>query len=817
MPFDIALSGIRSASNDLSVTGNNIANASTTGFKSSRAEFGDVYATSVLGAGNNPIGNGVRLQDVSQRFTQGSIAFTENELDLAVNGNGFFVVRREGEQYYTRAGAFGLDRDGFITNNTGARLQGFQADERGQIGGLQSDIRIQTNNLSPRSTTMVETRLNLDSAEDVLQSTGTNFRTEGNAVSSSRVGRQESTSTSYETPDFSLQPPIDLTNGNIGFTVDLAGSSGHNGTVNVLLNTAAGVPSTISSFNDLRTLAGVINAQLFQPAAPQTPIDVIATAVDAGGGQYRLEFTSLQEGEASEIRISNGTATAGSLGLPVGPAEGISDPGIAAVSNGYPQQSIDIVGPDGSIVTYTSAANASAATIGSELNALAGVTATATTTLRFVANNFNNANGNLQVELNGVTLSAMTLEGLGQAINGYTASTLPGISAEVDAVTGDLVVSSSVGDDLRVSISSTDDGDSVEILGNPNAPAEILEVDNNGTLNIANATAANGNEVVVGGTLNIVLAEGYSATNASPPSIGLFGPLTEAAFTEVVINEFDPEDKDTYNHATSMRIYDSLGNPHVLTQYFVRQEYDVNDAATHPNHWVMYVQIDGRDVGDPNTTLPPPDNTLPTRAGFDLRFNPDGSLNQVLSDQILISNWVPRDANGDPNGALGPQNVLAGGTSNIPDPPSSSNFVMDLAGTTQQGSQFSVYEKDQNGYTTGRLSGLNIDASGIIFARFTNGESMALGQVILADFANTQGLQPVGDSMWAENFESGQPNIGTPGSAALGAIQAGALEESNVDLSEELVRLIIAQRNFQASAKTIETANQVTQTVINLR
>lgn len=817
MPFDIALSGIRSASNDLSITGNNIANASTTGFKSSRAEFGDVYATSVLGAGNNSVGNGVRLQDVSQRFTQGSIAFTENELDLAVNGNGFFVVRREGEQYYTRAGAFGLDRDGFITSNTGARLQGFQADERGQIGGLQSDIRIQANNLSPRSTTMVETRLNLDSAEDVLQSTGTNFRTEGNAVAISRVGLQESTSTSYETPNFTLQPPIDLTNGNIGFTVDLTGSSGHNGTVNVLLNTAAGVPSTISSFNDLRTLAGVINAQLFQPTAPQTPIDVIATAVDAGGGQYRLEFTSLQEGEASEIRISNGTATAASLGLPVGPAEGISDPGIAAVSNGYPQQSIDIVGPDGNVVTYTSAANASAATIGSELNALAGVTATATTTLRFVANNFNNANGNLQVELNGVTLSAMTLEGLGQAINGYTASTLPGISAEVDAVTGDLVVSSSVGDDLRVSISSTDDGDSVEILGNPNAPAEVLEVDNNGTLNIANATAANGNEVVVGGSLNIVLAEGYSATNASPPSIGLFGPLTGAAFTEVVINEFDPEDKGTYNHATSMRIYDSLGNPHVLTQYFVRQEYDVNDAATHPNHWVMYVQIDGRDVGDPNTTLPPPDNTVPTRAGFDLRFNPDGSLNQVLSDQILISNWVPRDANGDPNGALGPQNVLAGGTSNIPDPPSSSNFVMDLAGTTQYGSQFSVHEKDQNGYTTGRLSGLNIDASGVIFARFTNGESMTLGQVILADFANNQGLQPVGDSMWAENFESGQPNIGTPGSAALGAIQAGALEESNVDLSEELVRLIIAQRNFQASAKTIETANQVTQTVINLR
>ena len=817
MPFDIALSGIRAASNDLSITGNNIANASTTGFKSSRAEFGDAYSTSVLGAGNNPIGSGVRLQDVAQRFTQGSVAFTENELDLAVNGNGFFVVRQDGQQFYTRAGAFGLDREGFVTNNTGARLQGFPADENGTISGLQNNIRIETANLSPRPTTLVESLLNLDSSEDVLQSTGTSFRTDGNAIAVSQVGLEDSTSTSLPTANFTLPLATDFSTGNIGFSVEMTGGSGNNGTVNVVLNTAAGVPATISSFNDLRTLASVINAQIFQPTAPQTPIDVIATAVDAGGGQYRLEFASLQEGEGSQIRVLNGTASAANLQLPASPAVAVSTPGIAAVNNGYPRQSIDITDPNGNVVTYTSAAGATAATVGSELNALAGVTATATTSMRMVAANYNNANGNLQVTLNGVTLAGTTLDDLGDAINSLTASTLPGISAQLDAVTGDLVVTSSVGDDLRVSINSTDDGDSLEILGNANAPSESLEVENNATLNIANATAANGNAVVVGGTLNIILAEGYSAGSATPPSIGLFGPLTAAAFTDVVINQFDPADQTTYNHATSMPIYDSLGNAHVLTQYFVRQEYDVNDPTTSPNLWVMHIQIDGRDVGDPNTSLPPPQNTLPTRASFDVHFNEDGSLNRVLSDQVLISNWTPRDANGNPNGALGPQNVLAGGSSAIPDPPTSSNFVVDLTGTTQFGSVFSVNDVDQNGYTTGRLSGLNIDESGVIFARFTNGESQVLGQVILADFANNAGLQPVGDSMWAENFESGPPNIGTPGSAALGAIQAGALEESNVDLSEELVRLIIAQRNFQASAKTIETANQVTQTVINLR
>lgn len=811
MPFDTALSGIRAASSDLSITGNNIANASTTGFKSSRAEFGDVYATSVLGGGNNPVGSGVRLQSVSQRFTQGSVAFTENELDLAVNGNGFFVVRSQGEQFYTRAGAFGMDNEGFVTSNTGARLQGFPADQNGNITGLQNDLRIETANLAPRATTLVETMVNLDSAEDVLQSVGTAFRTEGNAIAVARAGLQENTTTNLPTANFAL--PVDFTNNQtVSFSVALANSSGNNGSVNVTLNTASGVPSEIRNFNDLRTLAGAINAQIFQPTAPATPIDVIATAVDVGGGQYRLEFSSLQSGEASQIEI-NDLGGANRLGLP---ANDISTPGIAAVGNGYPQQSIDFVDPRGNVVTYTSAAGASAATIGSEINALTGVSATATTAMRMLFGEYRNNNGNLEVTLNGVTLAGSNLESLGRSINGLSSSTLPGITAELDPTTGDLLVSSSVGDNLRVSISG-DDGDAVGIVGNTNATPEVLEVDTDGQLNHPSASAAGGNAVVIGGTLDIVLAEGYSARNATPPSIGLFGSLTPAAFTEVVLNEFDPADKATYNHATSMKIYDSLGNEHVLTQYFVRQEYDPNDPATQPNHWVMYVQVDGRDVGDPDTTQPPPQNTLPTRAGYNLRFNEDGSLNRAFSDQVLISNWTPRDANGELNGALGPQNTLSGGTINIPSPPTSSNFVVDLTGTTQFGSAFSVDDVDQNGYTTGRLSGLNIDKGGIIFARFTNGESQVLGQVILADFANNQGLQPVGDSMWAENYESGPPNIGTPGTAALGAIQAGALEESNVDLSEELVRLIIAQRNFQASAKTIETANQVTQTVINLR
>jgi len=337
----------------------------------------------------------------------------------------------------------------------------------------------------------------------------------------------------------------------------------------------------------------------------------------------------------------------------------------------------------------------------------------------------------------------------------------------------------------------------------------------------ANARAegvnGNANAIKVGGSIEIVLDEGYSVENPDPLADGLFAPFQADTFQPFTINEFNPLDQATYNHSTSLNIYDSLGNSHIMTQYFVKQDYDPADPTTQPNSWQMHVLIDGAEVGDPNTTLTPPLNTEATRATYNLAFNSDGSMNTQLSDSVLVSNWVPLDASGQPNGALSPSNVLGGGTLPIPQPPTSSNFEIDMAGTSQYGSDFAVNDVDQDGFTTGRLSGIDIDDSGIIFARFTNGEAQALGQIALAEFPNVQGLQQAGNTMWAENFETGTPNIGVPGTASLGVITSGALEDSNVDLSEELVNLIIAQRNFQASSKTIETANQVTQTIINLR
>jgi len=790
MPFNIALTGIRAASDDLKITGNNISNASTTGFKSSRAEFGDVYAASILGAGTNNIGTGVRLQNVAQQFTQGSINFTQNVLDLAISGAGFFILDQSGETLYTRAGALGIDDEGFIVSNNGARLQGFPADADGNITGLLNDLQVQAGSLPPQQTTGVESDLNLDSQSIPPARQGSQFTTSGTSVGVAQSGQLIPTSTVLDTLGNQTVGYDFTAPNNASFDITLSGatSASENGTISISL---AGPTSSVAD------IATQINNQI---NAATNPIGVTAIAVDQGGGVFRLEFQANTPGDASTIAVSSlgGTAAAGA---PLFLNVGASTAGIPALTNGYPVQSVDFTDPTGGVTTYTtSAAGQSAATTASELNAIAGVTATATTSARITAGGYNNTGGNMVLTINNVPLTSDTLAALETEIN---AASIPGVTATLTG--GDLVLTSATGEDIFFNISSTDAADQVTIVGT------------SGTTPVTIDAGAGDQDAVVGGTVTILMDQGYSASNPSPIGTGLFSAFTAATFQNVVIGAFDPQDQSTYNHATSLTIYDSLGNSHVMTQYFVKENYDPNDPSTYQNDWTMYVLIDGENVGDPNPGLPPPGNTLPTRASYTVRFNSDGTLNPLLSDPVLISNWTPLDANGVPNGATGPQNVLAGGVLPIPDPPTSSNFGIDISDFTQFGSPFAVNNVNQDGYTTGRMASLSIDTDGILFARFTNGETQVLGQVALARFNNEQGLNPSGDTTWAETSESGQPNIGAPNTSALGALQSSSLEDSNVDLSAQLVQLIIAQRNFQANAKTIETANQTTQTIINLR
>ncbi len=406
MAFSTALSGIQAASSDLGIIGNNVANSSTTGFKSSRAEFADVYAAGLVGGSDATIGSGVRLQNAAQQFSQGNISFTDNALDLAINGTGFFVLDDNGSNIYTRAGNFSINADGAVVNNDGNSLMARLADSNGAITGGIAPMTLSTANVSPNPTALIESVVNLDSREVTTDSS-------------------------------------------------------------------------------------------------------------------------------------------------------------------------------------------------------------------------------------------------------------------------------------------------------------------------------------------------WLLTSGVPDPAG-------------------------YNSSTSTSIYDSLGNDHTATLYFSKL-----DPATNPNEWNVRTVIDG-------TLL---DTTSIT-------FNDDGTYNTPPSINIT---WNP-----------------GGGAA------ANQAFTVDLAQSTQFGSNFAVNSLSQDGFTTGQLLGVDIDSEGIIFSRYSNGQSQPQGQIVMANFENSQGLQPLGSTTWAETFSSGSPVVGNPGTGGLGLIQSNALEDSNVDLTAELVKMIVAQRNFQANAQTIQAEDTVTQTIINI-
>jgi flagellar hook protein FlgE len=239
-----------------------------------------------------------------------------------------------------------------------------------------------------------------------------------------------------------------------------------------------------------------------------------------------------------------------------------------------------------------------------------------------------------------------------------------------------------------------------------------------------------------------------------------------------------PPDPLSYNHSTATTIYDSLGTEHTATMFYVK----VAD-----NQWNAFTFVDGTNV------------TVGGNPFADIQFTTSGALDTTLGDVDATGNIVYDTFN------------PGGGAADIVD------LTYDYSSTTQFGSGFAVNELIQDGYTSGRLSGVDVDDTGVVFARYTNGQSEPLGKVALARFSNNQGLRQNGDTQWVESFASGDAQIGEAGTGSFGLIQSGALENSNVDLAKQLVNLITAQRNFQANAQVITTADAVTQSVINIR
>lgn len=276
------------------------------------------------------------------------------------------------------------------------------------------------------------------------------------------------------------------------------------------------------------------------------------------------------------------------------------------------------------------------------------------------------------------------------------------------------------------------------------------------------------------GALKVETTKGKpQATNAINLNLNL-----NAADTAPAVS-FDPTKPESYNKATSVTVYDSLGNPHTVTSYFVT-------SGPGTNSWTVHQYIDGTSTPFPNA----PSNTTT------LGFNNNGALISVggstSTTKATFSNYTITGA--DPL-----------------------TITYDFANSTQFNSDFSINAMSQNGFPAGDFTGLEISDKGILYSRFSNGNAEKIGQIALARFQNEQGLTKLGNTTWAESSSSGEKLLGSPGENNLGTVQSGALESSNVDLSKQLVRLIVAQQSYQANAQTISTEDQVIQTLLNLR
>ena len=316
---------------------------------------------------------------------------------------------------------------------------------------------------------------------------------------------------------------------------------------------------------------------------------------------------------------------------------------------------------------------------------------------------------------------------------------------------------------------------------------------NTGTSRLQGYAADADGNIIKGGLTDLQVNLSYLAPKASTKVDSTSNLNSSEPVIDQTAKPFDPTDTSTFTTQYSTTLYDSQGNSHSMVQYMVK---------TDANKWNSYTLIDGRnlDGSAPTTT----GATAPVPATF--TFDGAGKLTSIAGANVsgttlTLTGWVPGSVT---NGVW---------TANQATAP---NIAVNLGNVTQYNSASYRNPPTTDGYATGQITGLKIDGNGVLFATFSNQQSKAIGQISLASFNNEQGLQPSGGTTWRETFASGQPGYDAPQTGTLGSIVANSLENSNVNLTNELVDLIKAQSNYQANAKTISTQSTIMQTIIQM-
>lgn len=650
---------------------------------------------------------------------------------------------------------------------------------------------------------------------------------------------------------------FDAANGGTAYTFTIAYAEGGNPTV-----TSAAIALTQNYANGDDLINGIQNAIntdanfQFSPGNEDVVVRIdsatgflIIEAADAGPQSEIALTVTLPNPVPALSLVQDTTASPGGLLSGSGPATDfntfvnliggeLNNSGANALTNGYADEVIKITDSVNNSQLVTVPAGASANEVAQLFSFVNGVTASASTVAYISATNRGdpeNVGPTQGANIDSSLPLRFSINGLNfQSAEADPNTRIADLAAQINSSQGNLsarVVQATLGVDtleitenngLDLVFGGGSDGlGSITVQGSvrDSISGEIsMSLATDDQQQISNLANLNQDAVIVGGVVDFTLDEGIKMADADTSASGdaiastsssIFGSISQQGAldgTSFELNTFDPSDPDTYFRSTALAVYDSIGNQHTLTKYFVKER-EADGVDVQGSVWSVYMQIDGEDVGfDPNNPTEP--SLFKTTVVFDQSGRYD-----TQNEKIFITNWTPRDENGNlSNAAAGPNP----GDANLVGQSGSSNFEVDLSELTQFGGDFAVSSNSQDGFAKGQLVGLDIDIKGTIFARFSNGQSQILGEVALANFADPSGLANIGGTRFAETAESGSGTPSGAGTAGLGVIQSGALEDSNVDLSDQLVKLIISQRNFQAAAQIIEAADTTTQTIINL-
>ncbi|MGH1431820.1 MAG: flagellar hook protein FlgE [Neptuniibacter sp.] len=650
--FNTAVTGLKAASTDLDVIGNNIANSSTVGFKTSRTEFGDIYATAVVGAGSsNVAGSGVTVTDIAQDFQAGTIEFTNNNLDLAINGSGFFQLDDgQGGVSYSRAGSFQLDKDGFVVSKSGKFLQGYDLDSEGNRLPI-GDLQVSEKESPPKATEEIDLSFNINSAEDAETLLADYDKDEPGSFTYSTTVRTFDSLGNEHTVKFNFAEarPFQAQQEVTGVT---AGES---------------VSATTITAAHITELTGYSVGDVIDASSGSS---FFAELTDATNGDPRIESITMDD-------------VTDPVGFTIRFYSEFPEPDLAAVSSGI---AITEVAEIAANETHTFALDAT--------TAFGGVDSLAEDTLIEI--------GGVQVQLT----AGMTQDQVGASITAIEANIL-------DA--------------------------------NPDVESVIYD--------------SASNEFVVT----------YEAESGDVnPGISFDGNVASAA-TNPLWTAAEPTIKQGDN--------------------------------TFQGVYRMYAYLNGTELLDIGKALDPGEVGTGTEPGpILLQFNSsNGLLSGINGESFSASAVVP--------------SITISGA----DPADSTTTIeLDITDTTQFASESIVKASTQDGYTKGDLIGVSFGETGEMVASFSNGQNQDLGVVAIATFENQAGLQPAGDTEWIATLTSGDAIVNPPGTGLNGTLRSAALEQSNVDLSAELVALIEAQRNFQANSKTIETQNTITQAILQI-